>query len=96
MPHLLSHWPALYNGHLRGQVTLTAVAERLAVELSKPVLTTKVCPERRSNSDHLHARRTLYHYATASVLIDCHLLQTTSSKTCDFEISFVMSMTRFN
>ena len=30
--HLLWHWPTLYNGHFRGPVTLTTVAERLAVE----------------------------------------------------------------
>ena len=30
----------LNNGHLRGPVTLTPVAERLAVKLSLPVLTT--------------------------------------------------------
>ena len=31
------------NGHLRGPVTLTTVAECLAVELSLPVFTTEVC-----------------------------------------------------
>ena len=29
-----------YNGHLRGPVTLKPIAERLAVELSRPVFTT--------------------------------------------------------
>ena len=37
MPHLLRHGPTVYNGHLRGPVTLAPVAERLAVELSLPV-----------------------------------------------------------
>ena len=32
MPHLLQQGPTVYNGHLRGPVTLTPVAERLAVE----------------------------------------------------------------
>ena len=32
-----------YTGHLRGPMTLIPNAERLAVELSQPVLTTKVC-----------------------------------------------------
>ena len=32
-------------GHLRGPVTLTPNAKRLAVELSLPVLTTWVCPD---------------------------------------------------
>ena len=33
----------VYNGHLRGPVTLTPVPKRLAVELSLPVLATYVC-----------------------------------------------------
>ena len=33
VPHLLWHKTSVYNGHLRGPVTLTPVAERLAVEL---------------------------------------------------------------
>ena len=33
MPQPLRHGPTVYNGHLRGPVTLTPVAERLAVEL---------------------------------------------------------------
>ena len=40
VPHLLWHGASVYDGHLRGPVTLTPVAERLAVELSKPVFTT--------------------------------------------------------
>ena len=55
------------HGHLRGPVTLTPVAERLAVELSLPVFTTQVCRDRGSNSDLPHARRTLYLYATTAV-----------------------------
>ena len=65
VPHLLWHGPSLYN--LRGPVTLTPVAERFAVELSQPVFTTKVCRDRGSNPDLLHARRTLYIYATTAV-----------------------------
>ena len=38
VPHLLWHGASVYNGHLRGPVTLTPIAERLAVELSLPVL----------------------------------------------------------
>ena len=34
VPHLLWHRTSIYNGHLRGPVTLTPIAERLAVELS--------------------------------------------------------------
>ena len=40
VPHLLWHGPTVYNGHLRGTVTLTSVTERLVVELSLPVFTT--------------------------------------------------------
>ena len=48
MPHPLRHGPTVYNGHLPGPVTLTPVAEHLAVELSLPVtctlnLTTVTC-----------------------------------------------------
>ena len=67
MPHPLRHGPTVYNGHLRGPVTLTPVAERLAVELSLPVFTTKVCCDRGSNPGLPHARRTLYLYATVAV-----------------------------
>ena len=35
--HLLWHGTFVYNGHLRGPVTLTLIAERLAVGLSLPV-----------------------------------------------------------
>ena len=38
VPHLLWQRTSVYNGHLGGSVTLTAVAEHLAVELPLPVL----------------------------------------------------------
>ena len=38
VPHRLRHGPTVYNGHLWGHVTLTPNAERLAMELSLPVL----------------------------------------------------------
>ena len=34
VPHLLWHKSSVYNGHLRGQVTVPLIAERWAVELS--------------------------------------------------------------
>ena len=37
VPHLLWHWASVYNGQLRGPVTLTPIAERFAVEMSLPV-----------------------------------------------------------
>ena len=43
VPHLLWHVASVYNGHLRGPVTLTPTAERLALELSLPVFKTSVC-----------------------------------------------------
>ena len=65
--HLLWHEPTLFNCHLRGPVTHTPVAERLAVELSLPVFKTQVCRYRGSSPDIQHARRTLHLYATAAV-----------------------------
>ena len=40
LPHLLWHGASVYNGYLRGPVTLTPVAEHLTVQLSLPVFTT--------------------------------------------------------
>ena len=37
------HRTSVYNGHSRGPVTLTPIAEHLAVEMSLPVFTTYVC-----------------------------------------------------
>ena len=50
VPQLLWHGTFVYNGHLRGPVTLTRIAERLAVDLSLPVFTTWVCCGWDSNS----------------------------------------------
>ena len=36
VPHLLRHGASIYNGHLRGPVTLTPISKRLAVELLLP------------------------------------------------------------
>ena len=41
--HPLWHGASVYDGQLRGSVTLKPIAERLAVELSLPVFTTYVC-----------------------------------------------------
>ena len=40
VPHLLWHGASVYNGHLRGPVTLTPKADRLASEVSLSVFTT--------------------------------------------------------
>ena len=50
MPHQLWNGPTFYNGHLRGPVTITPVAKRLAVEMTLPVLMTWVCRGWDSNS----------------------------------------------
>ena len=50
MPHLLWHGASVYDGHLRGPVTLAPNAERLAVELSLPMLTTWNCRGWDSNT----------------------------------------------
>ena len=57
VPHPMRLGPTLYNCHLRGTMTLTPVAERLAVELSQPVFTTKVCRDRGSNPDLPHTNK---------------------------------------
>ena len=44
--HLLWQGASVYNGHLRGPVTLTPVAKRLAVELFLSVFTTYKCLSR--------------------------------------------------
>ena len=49
VPHVLWHRASVHNGHRRGPVTLTIVADRLALELSLPVLMTKVCHSWDSN-----------------------------------------------
>ena len=62
VPHLLWQGASVYNGHLRGPVTLTPNARGLAVELLLPAFTTLVCRDQRSNPDLPHVRRTLYLY----------------------------------
>ena len=42
VPYLLWHGESVYNGPLRGPVTLKPIAERLAVKLSLPIFTTFV------------------------------------------------------
>ena len=70
MPHLLWHGSSVYNGHLRGLVTLTTFADRLAVELLLSVFTIKV---RRVWDSNTHPSACgaipLTHYATAAMLM---------------------------
>ena len=67
MPRPMRQGPTVYNGHLRGPMTLTPIAECLALALSLAVFKTKVCRDLRSNIDLPHAKRTLYLYAPAAV-----------------------------
>ena len=55
--------PTVYNGHLRGPVALTPVAERLAVVLSLPVATGErtLISSMRGKSTYLHHRATEFH-----------------------------------
>ena len=75
---LLWHGASVYNGHIRGHVTLTPMAERLAVELSPPVFTTLVC-----RGWDLHTQPSacedyaLTHCATAAVDNEPHLISST-------------------
>ena len=67
VPHLLWHGASVYNGHLKGQLTLTPIAECVAVELFLPIFTTYVCRGWDSNTQ-LSAceENTLTHCATAA------------------------------
>ena len=67
--HLLLLGPTLYNVHLWEHVTLTLVAEHLAVNLSLVVLKTWICPNWGSNPNLLHARWTLYHYVLFTYML---------------------------
>ena len=58
-PHLLWHGISVYNGHLRGPVTLTLVAECLPVKLPLPVLRIRSVATRIRTSNLLHVWRGL-------------------------------------
>ena len=64
VPYLLWHGVSAKSGQLRGPVTITPNAERLAVDLSLPVSTTYVCRGRDSNTFRLRVNA-LTHCATA-------------------------------
>ena len=59
VPHLLWHGASVYNSHLRRPVTLTPVAECLAVELSPTVLRLGSVAARIRNPNNAFARRTI-------------------------------------
>ena len=76
--HPLWHGASIHNGHPRGPMTLTPIAERLAVKLSLTVFTTKVCRGWDSNtqqiclrydsSNPLRHRRGCFHYISFLLL----------------------------
>ena len=67
--HVLWHGASIYNCHIRGLVTLTPFAERLAVELSLPDLTTYVYRGLDSNTQpSACGANAVTHYATAVTL----------------------------
>ena len=69
VPHLLWHGASVYDTHLRGPVTLKPVAESLAVDLSLPVLSTKVCRCWDSNIQPSACRaNALTQYATVAAI----------------------------
>ena len=67
VPHLLWHEASVHNGHLRGPETLKPIAERVAVELSLPLLRTKVCRGWDSNTKPSASVNALTHCATVTV-----------------------------
>ena len=68
--HLLWHWGSVYIGHLWGPVKHTLNADYLTMELSLPVLTTKVCPRWDLNTQHWACWvKALTHCATAAAYL---------------------------
>ena len=66
--HYCNAWHPFKNGLLRGPVTLTPIARRLAVELSLPVLTTWICRGWIRTPNPPHAGRSLYSTALPPLL----------------------------
>ena len=70
LPHPLWQGLSVYNGHLRRHVTITPIAEHLAVELQLPVFTSKVCRGWDLNSQpSACGPKALTHCATVVVYI---------------------------
>ena len=67
VPHLLWHGLALYNGHLQGPMTHTC-CQAFGCGAVTSSFMTRVCRDQGSNHDLPHARRSLYLYATATVI----------------------------
>ena len=70
VPQLLWHVTSVYNGHLRGPITLTPNAKCWEVELSLPVFITKVCRGWDVNTQPSPCEANALNYgATAAVAI---------------------------
>ena len=91
VPHLLWHGASVYNGHLRGPVTLTPIAERLTVELSLPAFTTWVFLDWDSNT--LPSSNALTHCVTAAAKFGIYhyLVKANKSPVLTFIYSFEWS-----
>ena len=90
--HLLWHGASVYNGYLRGPITLVAINERLALELSIPVFTTYVCRGWDSNTQHSACEaNVLTHCATAVaslLVVESSLRVTFDSEQCRNSLIF--------
>ena len=69
VPHLLWHGASVYDGHIRGPVTLKPIAERLAVRLSLTVFTTVCCVWDSNTQPFACGDNALTHCAIAAVFI---------------------------
>ena len=99
VPHLLWHGASVYNGHLRrpvtlspylgGPVTLPSPAERVAVELSLPVFTTKICRGWDSNTKPAACgTNALTHCATAAASIGSKQLDQFANEETDRKTTY--------
>ena len=80
VPHLMWHGVSVYNGHLRRRVTLTRIAELLAVELSLPVFTTNRCPGWDSNTQASACCIGLYSWFSLAYMIHYIVYTSINSK----------------
>ena len=77
--HLLWHETSVYNGHLRGPVTLTPIAKCLVMKMSLPVFTTKVCRGWNSNTSPSANALTDCVTAAASTVLRARILPKTTT-----------------
>ena len=99
LPHQLWHWTSVYNGLIRGPVTLTPIAERLAVELSLPVLTHYVFRCRDFNTSlsacGAYALTDCATHAVRCKYINCTIIRIVYSTDCELQQASGPSTYRF-